>query len=407
MSVLGQSNMLAIVLSYLCPPMKLFSFATLRSTLPIILLSLLFAACGKEKRFTVIGEFTNMPEQRVRLQELGIDDKTVVVDSGRTENGKFELAAEASEPGLYQLIFEKGDYIILSYDGSNIKLSGDYRQVSQYTVKGSPASQSIHGFLRVVNEHIRDIRTLDDVIRQLHASGRDSSIASAQQDLADVSTGLTQYIERYADTTKYLPNALFAVRILNPNTEEPYVSGFVQTLPKRFNNAPQAKEFADRWNKMIAARNAAGQPQQQTFTGGPVMGAVAPAINLPTPEGQTFSLASLKGKYVLVDFWASWCGPCRAENPNVVAAYQKYKDKNFTILGVSLDDNKEKWQQAIKADELSWTHVSDLKRWASIAARDYGIESIPANFLVDKEGKIIARDLRGPALEQKLAEVLQ
>jgi peroxiredoxin len=387
--------------------MKLFSLSALRSILPVIILSLVFASCGNDKRFTVLGEFSNLPQQRVRLQELRIDDKTVIVDSGTTDaNGKFELSTEVTGPGLYQLIFEKGWYIILSQDAGNIKLSGDFNQLPQYTVQGSPASQSIQKFLLVVNEHVRDITTLDNVIRQLHAQGKDSSIASAQQDLSDVSTGLTRYVEQYADTTKYLPNALFAVRILNPATEEPYVNGFLQTLPKRFGNAPQVKEFTERWNKMIAMRQAGGQPQQN-FTGGPVMGAAAPPISLPTPDGQTVSLASLKGKYVLVDFWASWCGPCRQENPNVVAAFNKFKDKGFTILGVSLDDNKDKWQQAIQKDGLSWTHISDLKRWESIAARDYGVESIPANFLVDKEGKIVARDLRGPALEQKLAEVLQ
>jgi peroxiredoxin len=260
--------------------------------------------------------------------------------------------------------------------------------------------------LRVVNEHIRDINTLDHVIRQLHTQGRDSLIASAQQDLKGTTEGLTRFVERYADTTNYLPNALFAIRILNPLAEEQFVNTFIQTLPRRFGDAKQAKEFTERWNKMLAQRKNATQPQQN-FTGGVVMGALAPAITLPNPQGQTISLASLKGQYVLVDFWASWCPPCRAENPNVVAVFNKYKDKGFTVFGVSLDDNKEKWQKAIQDDGLAWTQVSDLKRWESVAARDYGVESIPTNFLLDKEGKIIARDLRGPALEAKLAEVLK
>lgn len=388
--------------------MKFSTFAHLRRLLPILVLTLILTACGRDKRFTVIGNFSNTPAQKVRLQEVKIDDKIVVVDSGTVgADGKFELSAESAEPGLYQVVFEQGPYVILSQDAGNIRLSGDYQQLPQYTVQGSPASQSVQGFLRVVNEHIRDIQTLDQVIRKLHAEGRDSSIAMAQQDLSDATSGLTRFIEQYADTTKYLPNALFAARILNMSVEEQYISAFLETLPKRFGNSQQVKDFTASRKTMIAARKGASEPRPQAFTGGPVLGAVAPPISLPTPEGQTLSLASLKGKYVLIDFWASWCGPCRAENPNVVAAYNQYKDKGFTVFGVSLDDDKGKWQQAIQSDGLAWTHVSDLKRWESVAARDYGVESIPTNFLLDKEGKIIARDLRGPALVAKLAEVVK
>jgi thiol-disulfide isomerase/thioredoxin len=119
------------------------------------------------------------------------------------------------------------------------------------------------------------------------------------------------------------------------------------------------------------------------------------------------SLSSFKGKYVLVDFWASWCGPCRAENPNVLEAYNKFKDKNFTIVGVSLDQDKEAWKQAIAKDKLPWTHISDLKQWESSVVPAYGIEGIPFNVLLDPTGKIIASGLRGEGLESKLAEVLK
>lgn len=122
--------------------------------------------------------------------------------------------------------------------------------------------------------------------------------------------------------------------------------------------------------------------------------------------GNPVSLTSFKGKYVLVDFWASWCKPCRAENPNVVKAFDKYKAKNFTILGVSLDSNKDSWLKAINADKLSWTHVSDLQQWNNAVAVLYHVQSIPQNFLIDPNGKIIARDLRGEDLERKLAELL-
>jgi peroxiredoxin len=135
------------------------------------------------------------------------------------------------------------------------------------------------------------------------------------------------------------------------------------------------------------------------------IGQAAPEIALPTPEGQVVSLSSLKGKYVLVDFWAKWCGPCRQENPNVVRVFNKYKDKGFTVFGVSLDRSKEDWVRAIKEDNLTWTHVSDLKYWQSEAAKTYSIQAIPFSLLLDPNGVIIAKNLRGPALESKLAEI--
>ena len=135
------------------------------------------------------------------------------------------------------------------------------------------------------------------------------------------------------------------------------------------------------------------------------IGAEAPLFAGDSPEGESISLESLRGKIVLIDFWASWCGPCRKENPNVVRVYNQYKDQGFEILGVSLDKTKARWVQAIAADKLTWLHISDLKGWRSAFAKQYGVSSIPQTVLVDAEGKIMARNLRGKALEQKLKEV--
>ena len=136
------------------------------------------------------------------------------------------------------------------------------------------------------------------------------------------------------------------------------------------------------------------------------VGEIATDFSAPTPDGKELSLKDLRGKVVLVDFWASWCGPCRRENPNVVAAYNKFKDKGFDILSVSLDNNRERWLGAIEQDGLVWHHISDLKGWGSVPAQLYKVTGIPFTMLVDRDGKIIAKNLRGAALEMKLKEVL-
>jgi peroxiredoxin len=150
------------------------------------------------------------------------------------------------------------------------------------------------------------------------------------------------------------------------------------------------------------------QPQQQMQQQPGALlspGQEAPEISLPSPEGKNIALSSLRGKYVLIDFWASWCKPCRAENPNVVRVYNQYKDKGFEIYGVSLDRAKDAWVQAIAADKLPWVHVSDLQFWSSAAAQTYGVSAIPYTVLLDREGRVVAENLRGAALAAKLAEL--
>jgi thiol-disulfide isomerase/thioredoxin len=373
------------------------------------------AACksGGNNNFTIIGVIAGAPQQTVTLEEMSANDVITVIDSAHVNgSGNFELSGEATEPGLYRIHFKQQKYILLSIDKGNVKVTGDWNTLENYQVSGSAASVSLRHFLLAIREHLRDFNTMSIVMDTLQAKGNDSVLTTAKRDFTDMRLKFTRFIEDYADTTSYLPNAVFAARILNPATEKPFLQSFTQSLDKRFPNTRMEKDFEDYYAKVSVAAQPKNAPQRVQPAGNSGaasadIGGMAPEVNLPTPDGKMVSLSSQRGKYVLLDFWASWCGPCRAENPNVVAAYSKYKNKNFIVYSVSLDNNRDAWMKAAKDDGMNWIHVSDLKGWESVAARTYNIESIPSNFLIDPTGKIIARDLRGDMLEQQLKGILK
>lgn len=366
------------------------------------LLLLGLSACDKGmNKFTVVGEIAGLPDHDIFLEEMGISG-IIVIDSTRPDaNGKFEMKGTSPEPALYRLRFAENRYILLSADEGTIKVNADWSTIENYDVTGSAPSESLKKMLLVMRGHMSDLNELQVTIDTLRAKGDTTKLKAAISSARELNIGLTRYLEQYADTTKYLPNAIFAAQILNPEIEKPFLEAFVQSLPSRFPGYKMAADFTAKYNEIVSSMNKAQQQSAGVAEG------TAPEISLQTPEGKTITLSSFRGKYVLVDFWASWCGPCRRENPNVVAAYNQFKDKNFTILGVSLDEDREKWKEAIAKDKLTWTHISDLQGWQSIAARDYNINAIPANFLIDPEGKIIAKDLRGDDLAATLSTLLK
>jgi len=369
-----------------------------------IAISGLTACKNGDHRFVVIGNITGLPAQTIILEQLNAaNDQITIIDSERSKpDGHFELSGIAPEAGLYRLHFLNNKYILLSVDKGNIGINGDWKSLENYTVTGSPESQDLKRFLLSIRQHLSDYNNMCLVLDTLQARGNDSMFMKAKSDFQDMRQNFTQYVERYADTSRYQPNAIFAARMLNGVTEMNYLEAFYQSMNRRFPGTRMTKDYTEfhvkstlRMRQQAARKNLANE------------GEMAPELSLPDLNGKPINLSSLRGKYVLIDFWASWCGPCRGENPVVVAAYQRFKDRNFTILGVSLDNNKEAWEKAIQDDGLTWTQVSDLKSWKSVAAAAYSVQSIPANFLVDPNGRIVAHNLRGKDLEERLQEVLK
>ncbi len=369
----------------------------------ILLLTLVyFSSCSeKGNNFSVIGDITNMPEQQVILEELGTKEFILVDSTMSDAKGHFELNGNAAEEGRYRLRFTGGKIILLTIEKGQVKVAADWNAIEQYTVSGSVASESFRVYLNTFRNYLNDLNTLQIVIDSMTARGNDSMTLMAQNEYQEKSIQMTRFIEKYADTTASAANALFAVQMLNPAAEMDYINAFMGGVERRFPKSKAVKEYVKAFNEMMKAQ------AKEEAVSGPAIGTMAPDITLTSTDGAQVAISSFKGKYVLVDFWASWCGPCRRENPNVVEAYNKFKDKNFTVLGISLDEDRSKWMQAIEKDKLTWTHISDLKGWESAAGRLYGVQSIPANFLLDPQGKIIARDLREEDLHSMLAELLK
>ncbi|MEM7551543.1 MAG: TlpA disulfide reductase family protein [Bacteroidota bacterium] len=344
-----------------------------------------------EETIRLSGYITNVEAGKdVYLSKVESNQVVPFDTIGVKEDGSFVTNLDIQEPGLYILDIYKKQRINLVLHDEDVIINADgVTNDGGYTIKGSTDTDFLNSAIAFRKDFSQQITILNNQYRKAKYDGDEELATQVQGKYASKQNEFTEGMKGLIWNMDTSVAAILSLQFIDQDSQ----FSFLDSLYRKFSGVDYESPIVYDFLKQV--------DNVRTLA----VGNIAPEIELPNPEGDIVKLSSLRGKYVLIDFWAAWCKPCRVENPNVVRVYNEYKEDGFEILGVSLDRKRDDWLRAIEKDGLTWPHVSELKFWQSQVVKTYNVKGIPATYLIGPDGKIVAKNLRGPSLEAKLREI--